>query len=582
MIDIEKEILKKFPTLDSKSQMIKKSLFKIAKKVIHEDKINKFLDSHGHLDGFEFVEAVLEFLNFDFSYSNSELINIPSSGRVVIISNHPLGALDALSLLKLISMVRRDVKIVANDFLAGFESLNSLFIKIDNFKSKQNKANIQKVYNSLNSEEALIIFPAGEVSRATPKGIRDGEWQKGFLKFASRTHSPILPILVDAKNSKRFYTLSILNKTFSTILLSDEMFKKQDKEIYLKIGKIIPYENIEPKSIDTNHIVNLYKKHLYALKKPNRDYFKTQTPIAHPENRQELKRDLKSSTLLGETKDGKKIYLYHYKADSIVLKELGRLREVSFRKVQEGINEKRDRDKYDKYYEHIVLWDEDDLEIVGSYRVGNSQNIIDKYGEDSLYTTTLFEFKDEFRPYLKNSIELGRSFVQPKYWGSRALDYLWFGIGAYLRDNPKIKYMFGPVSLSASYPLDAKNLITYFYNQYFGTTETLVEAKIPFIPKCEEFSHNFKWDDYRDDFKSLKSMLSGFGVSVPTLYKQYSELTKEGGIKFCAFNIDPNFSDCIDGFIVVDIKKIKDDKKRRYIQCSSVVQGSGDANATII
>ncbi|MBN2826252.1 MAG: lysophospholipid acyltransferase family protein [Campylobacterales bacterium] len=566
MIDIEKEILKKFPKVDKRAPVIKKSLFKVAKKLIHEDKINEFLQSANHLEGFDFVEAVLEFFNFDFSYSNNEILNIPSNGRVVIIANHPLGALDALCLLKLVSMVRNDVRIVANDFLAGFEGLESLFIKVDNFKSRQNKANIQKIYDTLNNEEAVIIFPAGEVSRVTPKGVRDGKWQKGFLKFAKRTHSPILPILVDAKNSKTFYTLSILNKTFSTILLSDEMFKKQNKSIAMKIGRLIPYENIEPQGLDSDYLANTYKKHLYALKKGKREYFVTQNPIAHPEDRQKLKKELKASQVLGETKDGKKIYLYHYKSDSIVLKEIGRLREISFRKVQEGINEKRDRDKYDKYYEHIVLWDEEDLEIVGAYRVGDTQKIIKEHGLAALYTTTLFDFKQEFIDrYLDSSIELGRSFVQPKYWGSRALDYLWFGIGAYLKNNPQIKYMFGPVSLSASFPLEAKNMITHFYSKYFGTQDTLVDAKIPFIPKFDEFETSFGWEDYKEDFKTLRNMLSSFEVTVPTLYKQYSELTEEGGIKFCDFNIDPNFSDCIDGFIIVDIAKIKEDKRKRYM-----------------
>jgi len=565
MIDIEQEIRKKFPAVEKRSPMIKKSLFKVAKKLIHEDKVNEFLHRSEHLEGFDFVEAVLEFFNFDFSYSSNEIINIPPSGRVVIVANHPLGALDALCLLKLVSMVRSDVKIVANDFLAGFTALEPVFIKVDNFKSRQNKANIKRIYDALNNEEAVIIFPAGEVSRVTPKGVRDGRWQKGFLKFASRSHSPILPILVDAKNSKTFYTLSILNKTFSTILLSDEMFKKQNKSINMKIGKLIPYENIAPQGLDSDYIANLYKKHLYALKKGKREYFETQNPIAHPEDRQKLKNDLKSAQVLGETKDGKKIYLYHYKPDSVVLKEIGRLREISFRKVQEGINEKRDRDKYDQYYEHIVLWDEDDLEIVGSYRVGDTQKIIDTYGQDALYTTTLFEFKEGFKQYLGNSIELGRSFVQPKYWGSRALDYLWFGIGAYLRNNPQIKYMFGPVSLSASFPIDAKNMITYFYSRYFGSQEALVEAKIPFIPKCDEFKDNFTWDEYKSDFKTLRNTLKNFEVSVPTLYKQYSELTEEGGIEFCDFNVDPNFSDCIDGFIIVDISKIKEDKRKRYM-----------------
>jgi putative hemolysin len=458
MVDIKKEIIKKFPSLSTKRSMLQESLFKVAQKIIHEDKINHFLTLHAHLEGFEFVEAVLDYFKLDFTYSSNDIENIPSSGRVVIIANHPLGALDALCLLKLISSVRKDVKIVANDFLSGIDALDSLFIKIDNYKQSQSKKNIQMVYDALDNEEAIIIFPAGEVSRVSPTGIKDGKWQKGFLKFAQKSKSPILPIFVDAKNSKTFYTISVLNKTFSTILLSDEMFKQKDKNINIKIGKIIAAKNVNPKNLEKCTLANIYKKHLYSLKKGKRSFFITQNAIAHAQNRQDIKKELKSSQLLGETNDGKLIYLYKYKSDSVILKEIGRLRELSFRQVDEGVNKKRDTDKYDKYYEHIVLWDESDLEIVGSYRVVKTKEVLKKYGFDGFYSHSLFEFQKAFEPYLKESVELGRSFVQPKYWGTRALDYLWFGIGAYLRQNPDIKYMFGPVSISASLSPIAKDL----------------------------------------------------------------------------------------------------------------------------
>jgi len=150
------------------------------------------------------------------------------------------------------------------------------------------------------------------------------------------------------------------------------------------------------------------------------------------------------------------------------LREIGRLREYTFRKVEEGTGKKRDTDSFDKYYEHIVLWDENDLEIVGSYR------------------NTLFKFKEEFESYLVDSIELGRSFVQPKYWGSRALDYLWQGIGAYLVQNPSIKYIFGPVSLSVALPKDALNLIVSYYSHYYGTKKPLVKEIDPFVMNKQE------------------------------------------------------------------------------------------------
>ena len=567
MIDIQKEIEKKFPNMEKKENFLKKSLFKIAKKIVHEDSINQFLSQNAHLKGFEFVDAVLDYFDFDYAISINDLQNIPTSGKVVIIANHPLGGLDALCLLRLISQVRKDVKIVANDFLAGFEALNSLLIPIDNYKLRQSKNDIKKIYEALNNEEAIILFPAGEVSRATPKGIKDPAWNKGFLNFAQNSNAPILPIFLDAKNSKTFYTISVINKTFSTLLLSHEMFNKKSKRIAIKVGQIIPNENITPKGIDKKFLLNLYRKHLYSLKKGKKSFFETQSAIAHPVSRIDLLNELKRSKLIGQTSDGKKIFLYDYIEDSIVLKELGRLRELSFRKVGEGVNKKRDTDKYDIYYQHIILWDENDLEIVGSYRIGNSDFIFKNIGVKGFYSNNLFKYNEEFTPYLKNSIELGRSFVQPKYWGTRALDYLWFGIGAYLKSNPNIKYMFGPVSMSASFPTVAKDMMIFYYSHYFKEEVNLVEGKTPYqySNNISEIKELFDLEDKKKDFKFLKSALSSIGVTVPTLYKQYSEITEDGGIKFLSFNIDKNFGDCIDGFILVEVDKIKDSAKKRYI-----------------
>ena len=567
MIDIQKEIEKKFPKIKEKENLLKKSLLKIAKKIVHEDSINQFLSQNSHLKGFDFVDAVLDYFDFDYTVSSNDLQNIPSTGKVIIIANHPLGGLDALCLLKLVGQIRKDVKILANDFLVGFEALHSLMIPLDNFKDRQSKESIKKIYEALKNEEAIIIFPAGEVSRATPKGVKDPAWNKGFLNFAKNSNSAILPIFLDAKNSKTFYTISLINKTFSTLLLSNEMFNKKSKNINIKIGQIIPSENITPKGLNKDFLVNLYKKHLYALKKGKKSFFQTQSAVAHPVSKIDLYNELKKSPLLGQTNDGKKIYLYDYVEDSIVLKELGRLREISFRKVGEGVNKKRDIDKYDVYYQHIILYDKNELEIVGAYRIGNSDMIFKEFGTKGFYSNTLFQFNDEFMFYLQNSIELGRSFVEPKYWGTRALDYLWYGIGAYVKANPNIKYMFGPVSISGAFPAIAKDMLVFYYNYYYSSEKNLVEARTPFsysshIHDIKEF---FTLEDKKRDFKSLKIALSNIGVNVPTLYKQYSELTLDDGVKFLDFNVDKNFGDCIDSFILVEIDKIKDSMKQRYM-----------------
>jgi putative hemolysin len=180
-------------------------------------------------------------------------------------------------------------------------------------------------------------------------------------------------------------------------------------------------------------------------------------------------------------------------------------------------------DAFDKHYKHIVLWDDEELEVVGAYRIGEANYISEYFGVEGFYSQTLFEFSSEFSPYLHNSIELGRSFVQPRYWGTRALDYLWQGIGAYLFKNPHIRYMYGPVSLSDVYPKIAKNLIITFYALYFSGTEKLVSARNGFFmskAEREEALMLFRGDDYKEDFATLKEQLSHMDLSVPTLYKQ--------------------------------------------------------------
>jgi len=569
MINIQAAIVGKYPSVDKLPQPIKVPLFGTIKKVIHQNDINAFLKEHEHCGPFSFIESVLDYFNFSYKVSSNQVENIPSSGRVVIIANHPLGALDALSLIDLVKSVRKDIKVVANDMLGTIAQLKPILISVDAFGSKISKESVEKVYDALDREEVVIVFPSGEVSRARPNGVRDTRWNKGFLNFALKKNAPILPIYIKAKNSTLFYTLSSLHKRLSAALLPHEMFNQKSKTLEFKIGESIPYKSFSQSAFDTKTQVKLFKKHLYRIAKNRKPIFATQRCIAHPESRQTLKEELKSSQLLGETKDGKKIYLYAHENESAIMREISRLRELTFRKVEEGTGNKRDSDAFDHYYKHIVLWDEEALEIVGSYRIGESNFIFKHYEYEGFYSDSLFHFYPLFEQYLQNSIELGRSFVQPKYWGSRALDYLWQGIGAYLHQNPHIKYMFGPVSLSTSIPKGAQNLILHYYSHYYGNHQELINPDKAFVfskAELEELEEIFDGGDAQKDFIMLKEQLHCYGVTVPTLYKQYTDLCQEGGISFLGFNIDASFNDCVDSFILVEIDKIKEKKRERYIK----------------
>jgi putative hemolysin len=279
-------------------------------------------------------------------------------------------------------------------------------------------------------------------------------------------------------------------------------------------------------------------------------------PFAHPEDRVLVRRELQRSRCLGATQDGKQIFLLDAAADSAVLRELGRLREISFRRVGEGTGRRRDIDRFDAYYRHLVLWDDADLQIVGAYRIGEAGKIVAERGDAGLYTHTLFSFGQGLRSLFPNALELGRSFVQPRYQGMRALDYLWHGIGAYLLEHPEVRYLFGPVSISAAYPEAARRMLVDFFGRHYGTSETFAAARVPpSLPPADSVA----------DLRMLKQRLSAMGLSIPVLYKQYAELCEPGGAKFLAFNVDPAFGNCVDGLVLVDLERIKAAKRSRYL-----------------
>ncbi|EAR62254.1 GNAT family N-acyltransferase [Neptuniibacter caesariensis] len=566
-INVEKALISKYPAFVDKPAPFKRSALYMLRKLVHESEINTFLDANKDAHGFEFIDRVLEYFNFGYSISNRDRANIPSSGRVVIIANHPLGALDGLSLLKMVGEVRRDVKIVANDVLMNFDPIKNLFLPVDNLGKSTRKRDIARIVDALHEEQAIIVFPAGEVSRAGITGVKDDKWNSGFIRFARKANAPVLPIFIGGKNSSLFYSVSYINKALSTMMLAREMFNKHSVTIPMKVGEPIPFSQIDAVPVSTAEKAKLLKKHLYRIAKNKKPLFITERTIAHPQNRQTLKQELREAELLGETSDGKKIYLFDYKADSAVIQEVGRLREIAFRCVGEGTGDKKDLDNYDQYYRHLILWDEEELEIAGAYRLAEAGKL-DLNSEQALYSSTLFKYNDQMKPFFAQGIELGRSFVQPKYWGKRSLDYLWYGIGAYLRKHPEVRYMFGPVSLSNNYPKVAKDMLIWFYSHYFSDSEGLARSLSPYTLDSETLANMqrmFSGDNYKADFRILKEQLEFLGVSVPTLYKQYSELCEEGGVRFLDFGVDADFNYCIDGLVLVDIEYVKAKKRKRYM-----------------
>lgn len=567
MINAEKILQEVYP--DFAEGKNRNFALKLLKTLIHEEDFNQFISTHQHLRGFAFLDKLLQYFEFSYQVNSESYNNIPADGRLLIVANHPIGTLDGLALVKLIKSVRPDVRIVANQVLQHMEPLQSIFLPIDIMSGKKAyKQAYQAMLDALEMDEAVIVFPAGEVSRLSPKGVRDGEWQTGFIKLAKKTKCPILPIHIQAYNSLMFYSASMVYKPLGTMLLVNEMFNKKQQALKFSVGAPISYKAITQSDDSNKDLAKRFRKHVINLGKNKKSLFNTYATIVHPVDTKALKKALYKSKLLGKTKDGKMIFLYDYQYDCPVMHEIGRLRELTFRSVEEGTGLALDFDKYDVYYQHLILWDETDLEIVGAYRIGDGQKIMETYGVEGFYSHSLFEFTPEFMQLLPYSIELGRSFVQPRYWGQRSLDYLWYGIGAYIRDQQHIKYMYGPVSVSNAYPQLAKEAIVGFYDHHFGSATPLVSAKIPFVisQETQEWVDSQFNSDYKTSFKILNSELLKLGVKVPTLYKQYVELCLEDGCHFMGFNIDPEFNNCLDSLVMIELDKIAPKKRQRYIE----------------
>ena len=548
----------------------------ILRKLLREKDFLDFSLRYPHLQDIDFVEQVLEYFHFSYTVSSHDLENIPAQGRVVIVANHPIGTLDGLALYKLIREVRSDVRIVANTLLSLIGPLRSCMIPVNTMGGKSRKSNIRELGRALDHEEAIIIFPAGEVSRLGPKGVKDCRWNKGFLTLAEKYQAPVLPIHIKGKNSPGFYTASLLCKPLSTAMLIGEMFKQQRRRIQLTVGDIIPHAAYRDIPLAPAAKAKLFKKHVYRIGKGRKPVFRTESGIARPERRSDLKKALATAELLGTTPDKKKIFLYQGADSSPILREIGRLREITFRTVGEGSGLRRDMDRYDNTYQQLILWDEDDLEIVGAYRFADAQQTIADQGVEGLYTSALFHLDPHTHNFLEQGLELGRSFVQKRYWGKRSLDYLWYGIGAFLAKNPEYRYLFGPVSISNAIPEVARELLIFFYDLYFGMNDANRSSKNPFhfSRPLEELRSSFQGDDYKKDFKQLKLLLANMGTAVPTLYKQYIDLCKPGGARFLGFNVDPDFNNCVDGLVILDLTQLKKRKRKRYIE-SSVLTDEG-------
>lgn len=567
MLSIEQSLTERLPWL-AHHPAIRRPVAGMLGRLADEDGFNRVLQRVGAVEGFAFVERVLEVLGTSYHFDPREREHIPLDGPLLVVVNHPLGMQDALALLQLIGSVRSDVRILGNDWLATVPQLSKLLLPVDVF-GKGAASRPRGIYRALQNGEALIVFPAGEVSRVRADGVRDGRWSDGFARLSARSGAPVLPVHVAARNSAMFYGLSMLAKPLSTAMLPREAVAAGRRRIGFSIGALVSAAELRQRSGGSSEqAARLMRRHVYRVGRHRGLIFGGQVPLAHPEPAEQVAAELSlRAEKLAELADGKQAWLFKGPLDSVVLREIGRLRELTFRKVGEGTGTRRDLDAYDPHYEHLVLWDPRALRIVGAYRFGHGGRLIAERGLAGLYTSGLFQYSPALESRLSQGLELGRSFIAPAYWRSRALDQLWQGIGLYLQRHPELRYLFGPVSMSVSLPREAREWIAAAHRHYFGAPG-LAAARQPFVISAEVsrgVRAALQGLDAAAGLGKLKHHLDALGVSLPVLYRQYVDLVEPAGVQFLDFGEDPGFSGCVDGLVMLDLAALKPAKRARYL-----------------
>lgn len=545
-------------------------------KVLQISRLNKIYDKNKHLKDLEFLNAILDQLQIKFEIPEEDLKRLPKEGAYITISNHPLGGIDGVLLLKLMLEREPNFKIIANFLLHRIEPLKRYIMPVNPFENHKNAKSsvvgIKETLRHLSDGKPLGMFPAGEVSSYKDgKLMVDKAWEEGAIKVIRKAQVPVVPIYFHAKNSRLFYLMSKIDPTMRTAKLPSEVFSQKDRVIKVRIGKSISVaEQNEHQTIEeyseflrkkTYMLANPFEKESKLLSTPNLKLPKSPKKIVTAANQDKIILEVNAlRTADCRLLQSKNYEVFFTKANKIpnVLHEIGRLREITFREVGEGTNESIDIDKYDQYYHHMFLWDEDAHVIAGAYRMGMGAEIFPKMGVEGFYLNGLFRFESELNEMLQQSIEMGRAFVIKEYQQKpMPLFLLWRGIMHVTLRNPEHKFLIGGVSISNQFSDFSKSLMIEFMksNYYDPYIAQYIHPKKEYKVKLKDADKDFIFDEAESDlnkFDKIIDELEPGNLRLPVLIKKYIKQNA----KLVAFNVDPLFNNAIDGLMYIRIADI--------------------------
>lgn len=538
-------------------------------KTLKLEKVNKVYQNAYSDNSLDFIDKVLEALEVQYQLSPEDLEKLPKEGPFITVSNHPYGGIDGLLLLRIVSSQRSDFRVIANFLLQKIEPLKAQFLTVNPFDKEQaNKssmAGIKEALLHLREGHPIGLFPAGEVSTLQRKNITDKQWSKAALKLIKSARVPVVPIYFRGGNSTLFHLLGLINPVLRTVKLPSELLNKKNKVIEVRIGKPISLAEQEQFE-DLDRFGRYIRSKTYALgsalevkgffhntlrRKPKPE------PIHEPQPAEILQQEisaLERDHLLFET-SGYKVFCAPSQMIPQALQEIGRLREITYREVGEGTNHARDLDEFDLYYQHLIIWDAEAGAIVGGYRIGKGAEIMRAYGIRGFYTFELFKVKRKFFPVLKESLELGRSYIVKEYQRKPLpLFLLWKGILVFLLKNPEYRYLIGPVSISNQFSGFSKGILIEFLKRdfYHDQYSQYVKPRNKFKPDPRDVDVDILLESSQKDLMKLDKLIQEIEpkpLNIPVLFKKYIKQNA----KVIGFNLDPKFNDALDGLMLLDI-----------------------------
>ena len=540
-----------------------------AMKLMGLHKVNSIYHECYHDQQEIFLDRIKTQLDLQLDFDVQILNHIPKTGPFITISNHPFGTIDGIILIDLIQSIRPDFKVMGNYLLTEIKPITKSIIEVDPFAkgATTSLSGIKSAMTHLKDGQPLGIFPAGEVSSwaGLGKGVQDKPWENSIIKFIKKSKVPVIPVYFHGQNSWVFNSLGMVHPLLRTIQLPRESLNKKHP-ISVRMGKPISvkWQNRFNSTQDFKGFLRA-KTYVLGTELQSKHLFKKKLIYQKPkEILTETPKDLIIYDLVKIPSNDKlfssgNFDCYCTPIDHIpnILREIGRLREITFREVGEGTNKPVDLDQYDLYYQHLFVWDRENQKIVGAYRVGNGEKIMTDYGKSGFYINSLFKISNELIPLLTASTELGRSFIVSEYQkSSRALFILWKGILAYSLKVENSQYLIGPVSISGRYNKVSKMLISDFVRKNYYNEEIAQyitpRKRFRFIPSFTKTNFDTLKSETLEDLDKVIEDIEPSQVKLPVLLKKYLQQKA----KIVGFNRDPKFNNALDGFIVLKLSDL--------------------------